>query len=38
LRDHPEFSFAVVKYWTLDDLPFMGSPNSERRRKKKESL
>jgi hypothetical protein len=39
LRDHPEFSFAVAKYWALDDLPFMGSPNSERqRRKKKESL
>lgn len=25
LRDHPEFTFAVVKYLTLDDLPVMGS-------------
>jgi hypothetical protein len=25
LRDHPEFAFAVVKYWSLDDLPVMGS-------------
>ncbi len=28
-RDHPEFAFAVAKYVSIDDLPFMGSPNSE---------
>jgi len=26
LRDHPEFTFAVAKYVSADDLPFMGSP------------
>lgn len=31
LRDHPEFAFAVVKYWSLDDLPFMGSPSPRRK-------
>jgi hypothetical protein len=44
LRDHPEFSFAVVKYLSLDDLPVMGSGKghlytrevAERRRGKKE--
>ena len=38
LRDHPEFAFALAKYASLDDLPFMGTstPKPWHSEKKKE--